>query len=405
MCLLGIDFQTVPGNPLLVLANREEAFSRPATGPILLPAAGNFPAWLGGVDLLAGGTWLGINAHGLLAAVTNRRRSVVPIAPRSRGQLCRSLLAFRTVADASAEALRQLREGSFAGCNLLLATREVATVIEFGEELQCTPLSPGLHLITNAALNDPNDPRIARVRRELAQAARTSPGEWGLAAQRICMLRRDADLPAIRLDGPVRGTVSSTILTLSDQPGDSHFRHASFANHDTSYADYTSAFHGLIAGLTAPIGAHRIHLRGPWRFEPVAHALPDPNPAPTGTTNSLPSPGSARLPVPWRSFLGDFRGTAAFQRRFHRPNNLTAHDRVFVVLEGVIGSGHVALNGRALGAIDDVTHSFAADVTAQLCGNDELRVDLEYVVASGEAGACPPWQTAALEIRSNTGGH
>ena len=35
-------------------------------------------------DLEAGGTWLGVNGHGVLIAVTNRHKVDVPAQPRSR---------------------------------------------------------------------------------------------------------------------------------------------------------------------------------------------------------------------------------------------------------------------------------------------------------------------------------
>src|SRR5262245_46629990 len=92
MFLLGIAFRQFDDWPILVLANREEFYSRPTAGLRLVPRDGQFPAWMGGTDLLAGGTWLGVNEFGLLVAVTNRRKHSPPANPPSRGQLCRSLM-------------------------------------------------------------------------------------------------------------------------------------------------------------------------------------------------------------------------------------------------------------------------------------------------------------------------
>lgn len=403
MCLLGIDFQSLPGRPLLVLANREEAYSRPATGPLLHPAHGGSPAWLGGVDIQAGGTWLGINAHGLLAAVTNRRRDGVPIQPRSRGLLCRSLLAFRSVDAASRSAVEQLRQDRFPGCNLLIATRDAATVIEFGDELQATPLPPGLHLVTNAALNDTTDARISHVRSELERAAPADPTKWGITAQRICVLRRDADGPSIWLEGADRGTVSSTIVTIAGRPGDTHYWYAPRPRSPVAYDDHTPLLHELISGTTTAPGSHRIQLRGPWRFEPTARARCSADGQIAWSPGDLPASGTVQLPAPWSTFLETFRGRVLFRRRFHRPNNLEPHEQVDIVLEGIIGSGHVSLNGHLLGAIDAATHSFCADITALLAGNNELVVELEFVAPSDETTTCPPWQTAALEIQATRG--
>ncbi len=72
MCLLGIAFKRFDRAPLLVLANREEFYARPAAGPQIFGRIGEKPAWMGGVDLLAGGTWMGVNEPGVLVAITNR---------------------------------------------------------------------------------------------------------------------------------------------------------------------------------------------------------------------------------------------------------------------------------------------------------------------------------------------
>ena len=53
-----------------------------AGGPILAP-----------IDLRAGGTWLGLNADGVFAAVTNRRSVFVDSDRRSRGDLVLDALA------------------------------------------------------------------------------------------------------------------------------------------------------------------------------------------------------------------------------------------------------------------------------------------------------------------------
>lgn len=402
MCLLGISFQNLPHRPLLVLANREEAYARPSTGPLLHPSHAGFAAWVGGVDLDAGGTWLGINAHGLLTAVTNRRRRAAPIQPRSRGLLCRSLLAHRSVAEGVNSAVEQLRNEPFAGCNLLIASRNEATVIEFGDDLGVTKLSAGLHVITNNALNDPNDARIARVRRALEVAAPNDPTAWSAAARSICTLRRNENEPDIWLEGAERGTVSSTVLTLADRPGDTHYWHALRNESSISFADHAPLLHGLVTGGTNAGGAHRIHLRGPWRIEPLARAETGPEGVTRRLPSGLPTPSAARLPESLANLLGTFRGRVAFRRRFHRPNNLESHERVEIVLEGVAAAGEVSLNGRLLGPIDMHTRSFRRDVTGLLEANSELTVELEVVQRASQPMETQPWQLAYLEIRARS---
>src|SRR5262245_33249274 len=117
MCLIALFFRVVEDAPLVVGANREEAFARGGEPPGLYDAAVRFVA---GRDLVGGGTWLGVNEHGLLVAVTNRPKSDLPAQPRSRGLLARDLLASRRSARAAADlAALELGQNRYAGCNVL----------------------------------------------------------------------------------------------------------------------------------------------------------------------------------------------------------------------------------------------------------------------------------------------
>ncbi len=70
MCLILIAHKVHPNYPLVLAANRDEAYSRPTA-----PAAfwDDHPQIYGGRDLEQGGTWLGITREGRIAAVTNFR--------------------------------------------------------------------------------------------------------------------------------------------------------------------------------------------------------------------------------------------------------------------------------------------------------------------------------------------
>lgn len=84
MCLMAWNWQPASTTPLLLLANRDEFYSRAAL-PLHWWDGGQL---LAGRDLQGGGTWLGISRNGRLAALTNYRR---PESPRedapSRGEL------------------------------------------------------------------------------------------------------------------------------------------------------------------------------------------------------------------------------------------------------------------------------------------------------------------------------
>ena len=55
MCLIAVPYRVLPDLPLLVLANRDEFYGRPAAPLAPWPGSG----LLAGRDLEAGGTWLG----------------------------------------------------------------------------------------------------------------------------------------------------------------------------------------------------------------------------------------------------------------------------------------------------------------------------------------------------------
>jgi len=160
MCTLAIYFQTCERFPLAVAANRDEFFARPTSPPACIATD---PWVLAGQDLTAGGTWLGINAHHLLAGLLNRRSTLpADAARRSRGRLCLDALAQTGVATAAAVVCAEpaVRYNPF---NLLLASAEAACVIGNGAgAMRRTPLAPGLHLLTNLDLNDFECPRIAK---------------------------------------------------------------------------------------------------------------------------------------------------------------------------------------------------------------------------------------------------
>ena len=73
MCLVAFAVDQSRRFPLVVAANRDESFSRPAARLAWWAPRPGGPQILAGRDLDGGGTWLGLNAAGRLACVTNVR--------------------------------------------------------------------------------------------------------------------------------------------------------------------------------------------------------------------------------------------------------------------------------------------------------------------------------------------
>jgi len=162
MCTLAIYFRVFPDYPVVVAANRDEYLDRAALPPTVLS---DRPRIIGGKDLRASGTWLGINEHGLVAGLLNRR--LAESGPndanlRSRGLLCLDALRHSS-APAAAHFLATQHARDYNAFNLLLASREAAFVAyNRGGEIEIVELTPGMHLLTNADVNDFECPRISR---------------------------------------------------------------------------------------------------------------------------------------------------------------------------------------------------------------------------------------------------
>jgi uncharacterized protein with NRDE domain len=108
---------THPIYSLIVAANRDEFYDRPAAPAEFWPGA---PEVLGGRDLKAGGSWLSIDRQGRFAAVTNYRQGErEAAAPRSRGRLVSDFVIGK---KSAAEYMERIRTdaGLYNGFNLIV---------------------------------------------------------------------------------------------------------------------------------------------------------------------------------------------------------------------------------------------------------------------------------------------
>jgi hypothetical protein len=128
---------------------------------------------------------------------------------------------------------------------------------------------------------------------------------------------------------------------------------------------------------------HRIHLRGPWEFEPLAHAGGGP----------LPPPGRLTLPATWTAALGAFAGTVRFRRRFQQPRRIDPWERLWIVCAGANRTAAVSLNGTPLGRHVGAFAPFAYPVTPLIRPRNELVIDVEGPAGGGL------WGVVALEVR------
>ncbi len=148
-----------PGHawPLIVGANRDEAVERPWR-----PPARHWPdrpEVTAGLDEQAGGTWLGINDSGVVAAILNRRHALGP-APnkRSRGELVLEALDHAD-ATAAATALADLDPRAYRAFNMIVADdRDAFWLKSLGDagprRPEVHPLPEGLSMLTAWDRND-----------------------------------------------------------------------------------------------------------------------------------------------------------------------------------------------------------------------------------------------------------
>jgi hypothetical protein len=161
-----------------MVANRDERLDRPWDPPAAWwPEQ---PDVIAGRDRLAGGTWMGLNRHGVMAAVLNRQGSLGP-APgkRSRGELPLIALAERT-APAAARAIAALDAGQWRSFNLVVADAREAVFVRgagFGRP-QSRPLPAGVSMVTAHDPNDLDSPRVARHLPRFIAAPPPDPDDW-----------------------------------------------------------------------------------------------------------------------------------------------------------------------------------------------------------------------------------
>jgi uncharacterized protein with NRDE domain len=170
MCTLIVLHRCVAGKPLVVAANRDEFFARPAEGPAIRSARSG--RVLAPRDLEAGGSWVGLSERGVFAGLTNLRpiagaparralgeagdgmevregRGEPGASPlRSRGEVVMAALEARS-AEEAAETLSRLEEGLYNPFQLFVGDARTAALLVYRDRPRIFALEPGLHVVGN----------------------------------------------------------------------------------------------------------------------------------------------------------------------------------------------------------------------------------------------------------------
>jgi len=163
VCLIVLAIDARPDLPLLIAANRDERYDRPAA-PLSFWA--DHPDVLGGRDLEAGGSWLAAARTGRFAAVTNLRSAGVPSPSlRSRGELVGGFVTGRMPPLGYLEDVTA-RRGEYRAFNLLAGE---GAIVAYGGSRISEPrlLAPGVYGLSNQDLDTPW-PKVVRARRRVS---------------------------------------------------------------------------------------------------------------------------------------------------------------------------------------------------------------------------------------------
>lgn len=193
MCLIGLALHAHPRFALVVAANRDEFFDRPAAPLDWWRTHAAAPWLLGGRDRAAGGTWMALSEYGRIGLLTNvrdpaRHRSDAA----SRGALVTRWLdgGDATAAASSTNPFNLIGGDLGNGAWCWTSDRHETPV----------PITAGVHAIANAALDEPW-PKVGRLTASMRDALRDADVDDETLASRLLGLladgriANDADLP------------------------------------------------------------------------------------------------------------------------------------------------------------------------------------------------------------------
>ena len=211
MCLILIAHRPEEPIPLLVLANRDEFYSRPSAAA---EDWQEFPGLVAGRDLVSGGCWFG--ARGTRwASVTNIREGARSQKKhsKSRGWLVREYL-HGEMAPADFLASIETKAEAFAGFNLLLGD---AGEVYYSSNRQAPArsLEPGIYGLSNHLLDTPW-PKVVRSKEEFNRllSKHTFAKEEAFAILADTSKAADEDLPETGVPLEWERALSATFITM-----------------------------------------------------------------------------------------------------------------------------------------------------------------------------------------------
>lgn len=245
MCTLIALWRLVDGYDVVVGMNRDESSIRPASPPELVEGE---PPIVSPRDRKAGGTWIGASGNGLAMALSNRRGRTSGTA-RSRGLLLLEALRSPSVPAADVFLQRAVQEHEYNFWNAMAASRRELRFYRYDGQVSAARGHEGLNILTNEGGNVVTDPKVHTVQELLAKASLRSIQEAVRTLQSTLRHHAPAGGTNLCVHAAGGGTVSSTILALSNaDPGENVLLYADGAPCSTPYRDY----HEVIRRLPSP---------------------------------------------------------------------------------------------------------------------------------------------------------
>lgn len=223
MCIIFIAWQVHPEYPFILIANRDEFFARET----MVAAPWVDASYVfGGRDGERGGTWLGINEEGRIAAVTNYRNGNLRlgmISPESRGLLTADWLKGNTDTTKECcpeEYLKSINGNRYDGYNLIVGTVQNGLwyTSNFVENGAVHKVTRGIHGVSNHYMDAPGWPKVEIGKAQLKSLLNeTTLDENDLVERLFGILRNDAmqekdALPRTGIDKDMERLLSSVFV-------------------------------------------------------------------------------------------------------------------------------------------------------------------------------------------------
>jgi len=240
MCVTIILKNYLKNIPLIIGNNRDELSSRNFTPPCVISES---PYIVGGIDLLKGGTWLGINEKNIVINILNKfknsRNFFGSDKYKSRGILVSNLLKLDSI-EKVLQYIDSISLYEYLPFFLIVADKKKVFFVEYDEGINCREIFDSLFIVGNLNpfetewakyktgylhFENLKDKEINKVLNELKSLLRIHRGDKNIPSEDYAVNLGDFC------------TTSSSILILNSKGKKYYFANGSPLN--TDYQDYT----------------------------------------------------------------------------------------------------------------------------------------------------------------------